>query len=427
MTQALLPVLSQPVHAVVTVPGSKSISNRALLMAALARGASKLDGLLLSDDTKACLAALSELGVSFQITAETICFNADTNLCKTGSIRDKLIFNCHDAGTVTRFLIPICAALSGRYHFYASARMMERPLAPLLQVLAAQGAAFKFLQQPMAMPFDMEAEGLLGGEVELNLSESSQFLSGLMLAAPLAAKPFVFSAKNLAEKPYIAMTASMMQRFGVGVNYLDADRLMVLPGVYQGINYQIEPDASTASYFFAAAALSGGRVQVRNLHLNSLQGDIKFLQVLARMGCQVVDEAEGISVQGPKQLQAVPELDMTGFSDTFMTVAMLAPFTEQAMTLTGLRHTRLQESDRVAAVAEGLMRLGIRVETTADSLRIHPGKISGANIDSYRDHRIAMSFALLGLKAPKVIIEGAECVSKTCPNYFELMQSMVQA
>jgi len=407
------------------VPGSKSISNRALLIAALAEGQSQLEGLLLSDDTEACLAALSQLQVKFNFNYKVLSLSAGHKFSQDPRPEHQLSFNCQDAGTVTRFLLPICAAIGGRYHFYASARMMARPLAPLLQALSRQGVKFKFLEEPWSMPLEMESKGLPGGELELNLSASSQFLSGLMLAAPYAKSPLVLKAKNLAAKPYVSMTAKMMAHFGMEVWYVDDSTLKIAPGCYRGRSYHIEPDASTASYFFAAAALTGGKVLVRNLYAQSLQGDLKFLEVLAMMGCVVQDEPEGLSVTAPMKLKALSRVDMSGFSDTFMTLAMLAPFTDAPMTLVGLRHTRLQESDRVAAVAEGLTRAGIKVETGEDQLTIYPGKIKAAVIDSHRDHRVVMSFALLGLITPGLSIAGAECVRKTCPNYFELMQALI--
>jgi 3-phosphoshikimate 1-carboxyvinyltransferase len=200
----------------------------------------------------------------------------------------------------------------------------------------------------------------------------------------------------------------------------------VQPSIYQAQNYQIEPDASTSSYFFALAALTGGSVTVANLsRKNSLQGDVKFLEVLEIMGCQVSEDNKGITVVGPEKLTAA-DIDMSGFSDTFMTIAVLAVFADKPMTLTSLSHTRLQESDRVSAIAIGLANLGIKTTTTKDSIKILPGVPKAGTVSSFNDHRIAMSLALIGVKVKGVVIDGAESVAKTCPEYFELLDEACQ-
>ena len=425
--------MQQPVDANVVIPGSKSITNRALLMAAMAEGETTLHGVLASDDTKACVAALRELGISVQwdqqkCTAVVLgCNSQFPNQCAK--------INCRDAGTLTRFIIPLCAAQAdGKFYITGSKRMCERPLAPLLKVLQQQGAEFEFLQQQYCMPLLMKSHGLKGGEVEIDISQSSQFLSGLLIAAPLAKTALTVLPQKVENKPYVKMTKEMMkdfasQRFTPHPSLPPLSSLHELGGKEPGHqlrdrNYYIEPDASTASYFFAIAALTQGRIHVPNLPRNGLQGDTKFLNLLEQMGCQVLEENNGITVTGPKKLKGLGTVSMAGFSDTFMTVAALAVFCDKPTTLTGLAHTRLQESDRVSVMAEELGKLGVKIETSEDSITIYPSQPAGTIVQGHNDHRIAMSLAVIGVKVPDIVIDGAECVAKTCPRFFEMLQSV---
>lgn len=383
------------------LPGSKSISNRALIMAALCREPSVLHNLLISDDTEACQQALEALHASKNI-------------------------DCRDAGTVARFLLPICAALGGEYYFDGSERMRERPLGPLLKILQQQRIHFEFLEVPEKMPFKMHSLGLHGGEIKVDVSDSSQFLSGLLMAGPLTKKGLkIESTRIIAEQPYVLMTLQLMKHFGIDHHYRNDFTIEVFPGVYQATQLTIEPDASTAAYFFAAAALTQRAITIMDLNDKSIQGDLRFLSILEKIGCTIKSTSNAIHVIGPASLKGLGEINMQGFTDTFMTLAVMAPFLPTPTIIRGLRHTRLQESDRVAAMAEGLSRVGIKTETTEDSLTIYPGIPHAAIIDSYRDHRIAMSFAIMGLKVSGIIIDGPECVSKTCPSFFQLLSKII--
>jgi 3-phosphoshikimate 1-carboxyvinyltransferase len=303
--------------------------------------------------------------------------------------------------------------------------MSERPIKPLLEVLKQQGVNFEFTGVENRLPFNMRTEGLLGGVVEVDIEQSSQFLSGLLMAAPFAKTPLILKSKQpLHQKSYVHMTVAMMLEFGIEVNWLDNNSLQVGNGHYQATDYQIEPDASTASYFFAMAALTCGKIHVAHLNRQSKQGDIQFLKLLEKMGCTVREEQGGLTLMGSKTLKGLGDVDMTGYSDTFMTIAALAVFAEGPTTLHGLAHTRQQESDRIAAMVDSLSRLGVKTRSTHDSLCIIPGLPYGARVSSYQDHRIAMSLSLIGLKVPGVVIEGAECVAKTCPSYFQLLKQV---
>ncbi|MFZ4077536.1 MAG: 3-phosphoshikimate 1-carboxyvinyltransferase [Legionellaceae bacterium] len=392
--------LEKPVQATLHLPGSKSITNRVLIMADLCSEISQVSNALHSDDTQTCREALKQMTTS-------------------------AVIDCQDAGTVARFLVPVCAAKGGRYVFRGSPRLCERPMGVLLRSLEQQGASFEWLANPYCLPFVMTSHGLKGGFISVNVEDSSQFLSGLLIAAPLFQQEVILQSSDaLMTLPYVQMTLHLMRAFGIHPVILDASRVLIMPTRYQAASITIEPDASTASYFFAAAALSGGRVKIMHLTSDSLQGDLKFLTCLEAMGCRIQSKSDSIEVVGPKTLQALGEVNMKGFSDTFMTLAVIAPFLPTPTTLYGLSHTRLQESDRLEAMAEGLTRVGIKTHTTQDSLTIFPGNPVGALIRSHQDHRIAMSFAMLGLRIPGMIIDDASCVSKTCPSFFDRVSSL---
>ncbi|MFT6835599.1 MAG: 3-phosphoshikimate 1-carboxyvinyltransferase, partial [Francisellaceae bacterium] len=330
-----------------------------------------------------------------------------------------------DAGTVSRFLLPACAALGGEYAFSASARMCERPMQPLLDILALQGIKFKFENMAGHLPLTFESSCLSGGTYNVSGSKSSQFLSGLLIASPYAKSTTLLNSDSTHLQPYVDMTANMMIEFGVSVDRVGNSYCIESGQAYSGRDYMLEPDVSTASYFWAVAALTEGKILVQNIKRDCLQGDIEFLNLLQKMGCKVVSNDDGIIVYGPKQLKSV-KLNMRSYSDTFMTAAVLACFAEGETCLFGLSHTRLQESDRIECIAKGLRALGANVRTDADAIYVQPGIMRGAEVSGCNDHRIAMSLALVGIKVPGVIITGADCVKKTCPDYFERMKNIVR-
>ncbi len=404
----------------VEVPGSKSITNRALLLAALADGESVLRGILAADDTLAFAGGLRDLGFS---VAEA--HGAWHVAGGAGSIpaRDADVY-CAEAGTAARFLLAAAAGGGGAYRFDAAPQLRRRPLAPLLGALRAQGA----LIEPAgaeALPLTLHARGLAGGKLCLPGDTSSQFVSALLMAAPLARTSLELTVEGLVSRPYVDMTVAMMADFGVAVSGEGHQRFVVPPAMYRGRDYIVEPDASTASYFFAAAALCG-RVLVRGLHRDRcLQGDIRFLDVLEAMGCAVVDEPAGVRVTGPGSLSGIT-VDMSDISDTFMTLAAIAPLATSPVTITGIGNVRLKESDRIKAVEDNLRRLGVRAESGTDFVRIHPGAPSGGRVDPHGDHRIAMAFSVLGLRVPGIVVEDPDCVTKTCPTFFDLWKSLEQ-
>ncbi len=419
----LISAVSAPLQARVIIPGSKSITNRALLLAALAEGVSELFDVLISTDTLAFMQALRNLGIVVQTdVAERTCIIAG---CAGHFPKQQAAVWCEDAGTVARFLTAACAASSGSYDFDGSKRLRERPIFALLKTLCAQGARV-FPDHAHQMPFTLTgADGLNGGTIQIDSHETSQFLSALLMIAPFAKHEVILKTPASVRHTYVDMTCEIMADFGVLVRRMRNGRYSVpAPQRYGARDYVIEPDLSTASYFFAAAAVTGGHITIQPIsRTGSKQGDVEFLSVLEKMGCQVEESVLGLSVHGPDMLKGI-SVNMMHFSDTFMTLAALAPFANSPTTITNIGHTRLQESNRITAMREGLESLGVKVEEGPDWLRVYPGSPRAGVINSHRDHRIAMAFSIIGLKVPGVEIDDSECVAKTCPDFFALWQAL---
>jgi 3-phosphoshikimate 1-carboxyvinyltransferase len=328
---------------------------------------------------------------------------------------------CADAGTVARFLFAICAASPGKYHFDGSARLRQRPMQGLIESVCSQGASIE-PHMALNLPLTVRgSQGFQGGTLEVDASASGQFVSALLLAAPFARTPLTINSHDVVSRPFVDMTCAMMAEFGVKVKRLHQERYLIpVPQRYVARDYVVEPDLTTAACFFAAAVVTGGEVTIQPINLNrTRQGDARFLNILQKMGCEVSEKATGLSVRAPATLRGV-SVDMRDCSDTFMAVAAIAPFATTPTTITNVGHTRLQESDRISAMCNGLRSLGVNVEEGHDWLRIQPGiPTAGGTIDAHRDHRIAMAFSVIGLRVGVTIL-GAECVSKTCPEFFTL-------
>ena len=407
--------------AVVRLPGSKSITNRALLLAGLAAGRSVLSGALEAGDTDAFAAGLRSLGVAVERRGDEVAVEGAGGSFPAAEAD---VF-CAEAGTAARFLLAAAAAGEGVYRFDAAPQLRRRPLGLLLQALRAQGARTE-PDDAGTLPLTLRAGGLAGGSLRLPGDTSSQFVSALLMAAPLGRGPLDLRVDGLVSRPYVTMTLRMMESFGAGATARSGagrsagDHFVVAPGAYAAREYDVEPDASTASYFFAAAAVTGGCVKVLGLRrAGALQGDVAFLDVLECMGCTVMDEPDGVLVAGPAALAGLT-IDMADISDTFMTLAAIAPLATSPVTITGIGNVRLKESDRIAAMEENLGRTGVTTESGPDSLRVFPAAPRGARIDPHGDHRIAMAFSVLGLRAPGMVVEDPGCVAKTCPGFFDL-------
>ncbi len=407
--------------AVVTVPGSKSLTQRALIAAALAQGTSQLLGPLASEDTHYTMEALRAMGVACD-DADPACWRVEG---KGGLIQQPQqdIFLGNN-GTATRFLTSVASLGNGTFHITGSERMAERPILPLIQALQGWQVEISSDAGTGCPPLTILAKGLAGGKTILPEGKSSQYLSSLLLVAPYAAAPAELEVQGeILSKPYVEMTLAVMADFGIRVEAAPGLNYFRIPqGKYQGRTYQIEGDASGASYFFGAAAVTGGKVTVANVPVPSLQGDAKLLPYLARMGCRIEQTAEGITVIGSQQLEGI-EVDMGDMPDVAPTLAVVAAFAEGPTVINNIAHLRIKECDRVSAVVTELRKMGAEVEEEHDRMIIH-GKAGGSNlhgarIETYNDHRMAMCFAVAGLRVPGVEITGEGCVVKSFPDFWE--------
>jgi 3-phosphoshikimate 1-carboxyvinyltransferase len=417
--------ITRPFDAVVELPGSKSYSNRALLVAALARGRSEISRALFSDDTRYMQRALEALGVRVRADEAAQSFVVDGVDGRFPATEATLEIG--NAGTAARFLTAAVALGRGTFVIDGSPAMRKRPIQPLLDGLRALGVDAESRERTGCPPVLVRAQGIAGGRARVRGDVSSQYLSALLMAAPYAARDVEIEIEgDLVSAPYVTMTLSTMQEFGVQAEREGDRRFRVASGQrYAGRRYAVEPDASGASYFFAAAAVTGSRVIVPRLGRRSAQGDLGLLDVLARMGCEVAIEADTITVQGPARLRAV-EADFTRMGDVATTLMAIAPFADGPVTVRGVAQTHYEESDRPVAAATELRRMGLHVESTWDSVTIHPGSPRPCEVQTYDDHRIAMSFAVTGLRAPGIAIANPDCVSKTFPEFFEVLAGLTK-
>ncbi|HKH11331.1 MAG TPA: 3-phosphoshikimate 1-carboxyvinyltransferase [Rubrobacter sp.] len=416
--------LGRPVDADVAVPGSKSVTNRALLVAALADGVSTIENPLFADDPYYLLESLARLG--FDVRADLGAGEVEI-AGRAGRIpRGDVEVFVGNAGTVARFLPPALALGPGPYAVDGVPRMRERPIKDLVDAMRGLGAAVGYAGAEGRFPIVVRGGGLPGGRTVVRGGGSSQFVSGLLMAAPYAERDVALEVEGRESWPYVRITLDVMRGFGADVEAEEGlGRLAVARGPYRARRFGVEPDASAASYFLALAAVTGGRVRVPNLGSGSSQGDLRFVDVLARMGCDVDLGEDHVEVRGPARLRGV-EVDMGAFSDTMMTLAAIAPFASSPTTISNVGHTRHQETDRISAVATELARLGVRVEEREDGLRVLPGPLRPAAIKTYGDHRMAMAFAVAGLAAPAptVTIQEPGCVTKTFPGYFRTLDGL---
>lgn len=420
LDQALqIPTVDGPVSGTVKLPGSKSYTNRVLPLAALASGRSTIHGVLDSDDTRYMVAALEQLGidVSADWSAETVeVSGADGSIPNPSG---ELFLG--NSGTSMRFLAAVAALGHGRYRLDGVERMRSRPVGPLLEGLQALGVNALSEAGNGCPPVVIETIGIEGGPVTMNGSLSSQYFTALAMVMPYATSPVDLRVEgDLVSKPYLDITASAMAAFGVTLNHENFERFWVTPGQrYSGREYDVEPDASSASYFFALAAVTGGSITVRGLPWTSAQGDLKFVEVLERMGC-TVERGADLTVIGPDRLSGV-DIDMNAISDTVMSLAAIAPFASGPVTIRNVEHIRHKETDRISAIATELGKMGIQIDERADGLTIHPGSPEPAVVETYDDHRMAMAFAITGTRAAGIRIQDPGCVSKTVPRFWDIL------
>lgn len=443
----LLSPIPHPLNASVRVPGSKSLTNRALLLAALAEGTTTLENALFSDDSHYFAEALVRLGFDIHRDPD----NARVTVTGLGGripAASASLF-IGNAGTAARFLSAFLTLGHGEYLLDGDARMRQRPIGDLVSALHSLGAQISPLDlnnckvlegsslntdnwslntdySKICLPIKIIASGLPGGKTRIAGDISSQFLSALLMAAPYAQSPVEIEVTTeLNSKPYVDMTLAIMQDFGVTVQRDGYNSFHITPALYSPLSaYLVESDASAASYFFAAAAVCGGTVRVENISRKSVQGDIAFLDVLEKMGCEVHETDHCILVTGHSPLRGL-DVDMRDIPDTAQTLAAIAPFASSPTRIRGIASARVKETDRIHATCVELARLGVRVEEQADGMTIYPcANIQPATIRTYNDHRMAMAFSLIGLRVPGIDIENPACVSKTFPRFFKVLEQL---
>jgi len=418
MQELAVSTISAP-DATVRVPGSKSLTNRALVCAALATGRSRLVGWLESDDTTAMIEGLGRLGVTVE--------RVDADLLVNGTGAEFAIplhpIDCRASGTTMRFLAACAALVRGRVTLDGVARMRERPIQDLADALGSLGVSVRTVAG--CPPITIQGGRLAGGRVAVDASKSSQFLSALLMVAPLAESDVEIVATQITSRPYVDLTLSVMNAFGISVELSGSDTFRIAGGQrYRPRTYAIEPDATAATYFFAAAAITGGRIRVEGLSPASAQADVRFVEVLERMGCGVERGPNWMSVRGPRYLHGV-DVDLNALPDSALTLAVVALFARGRTAIRNVPNLRLKETDRMAALQTELQKLGASVETTATDLLIDPpARVTPARIATYEDHRMAMSFAVAGLAADGIVIQNPECVSKTFPGFFEELRRL---
>ena len=494
MSQYHVRKVNKPIDGRVRVPGSKSITNRALLISALSDIRTKLQGVLFSDDTVVFTQALKDLGFPVEVNEDP-----DPDKCaitlwgdeSIKSVRDNRFHEGQDgaktdknemtgtdhipvkkgrvyvgsAGTAARFITAMLALSEGAYEIQASPQMKKRPMKPLFDALASLGAGFEYMEEEGHLPVKVtgcfagpEKEKEFPGEVFIDADQSTQFLSALLMLSPLIAerteKPFkIFVEGSRGKGSYVLMTLRVMEQFGVNVSEVPGNSggkisFVTEPGQHYRLMsadekpedslckndrsdsavYDVEPDVSAAGYFFAAAAVTGGRVLLEEVHRYSMQGDIRLLDILEKMGCEVQDTPEGIVLigAGTGKLTGI-DADMRDFSDQTMTLAAIAPFCSSEVNIRNVAHIRKQESDRIHGMVTELKKMGVEAQEREDGLLIRPAGPEGikpVTVHTYDDHRMAMAFAVTGLAADGIVIDNPECCSKTFKDYFSVLEGL---
>ena len=427
----------------VTVPGSKSMTNRVLLLAALQTGKITIDGVLFSDDSRVFLGSLQSLGFQLEIDEE----KKRVILEGCGGIIPKQETEIYvgSAGTAARFLTAMLGCSKGTYVIQASEQMKKRPMKPLFELLEQLGAKISYLEQEYYLPVritgcmhavfgvDEKENAVKKGldmqqpkYMELDISKSTQFLSAMLLISPMfpqGLKIHITSKKK--DGSYIRITRHMMEEFGAATIFDGENYIVPANAVYYRSQYTVEPDISAACYFYAAAAMTGGKALVYDVHMDNTQGDLKFLEVLKQLGCQIEETLEGITVTGPVEgkLKGI-SLNMNDFSDQTMTLAVIAPFCEGKVHIEGIGHIRLQESDRLHGIVTELTKLGVECEEEEAALTIYPAVPKAGVVKTYEDHRMAMAFSLIGLLVDGIVIDNPMCCKKTFENYFEILEEL---
>lgn len=427
---AKAPGLSRPLA--VSVPGSKSITNRALLLATLAQGTSTLRGVLFSDDSRHFLKCVQDLGFETAVDegARTVTVKGAGGAVPLSEASQHV----GSAGTAARFLTAFLGLSQGVYHMDSSEQMRRRPMAPLLDSLTELGCEVSYEGNgaegriPRSFPFTLRGHGFRKNSICVNIDESSQFLSALLIVSCLCSQDFTTAIEGAHGMAYIEMTRKMMRQFGVETLKRDERTFLTPAGQhYRALDYQIEPDVSAACYFYAMCPLLRIPVRVDDVHFDSLQGDVRFLQILEQMGCRAADTPRGILLEPSADgIFHGVTADMSACSDQAITLAAIAPFADSPTTITGIGHIRFQESDRIRAIVTELSKMGIRCDEDLSSITVYPGLPRPSLVETYDDHRMAMGFSLMGLRSPGIVIHDPGCCRKTFEDYFETLERVAE-
>lgn len=419
----------------VSVPGSKSITNRALLIAALSSGQSVLKGVLFSDDSRHFIQALIDLGFDVDVNEEdcivSIVGCGGRIPCMGRKINEKYdaIVDVGSAGTAARFLAAFLGLSKGRYKMVSSEQMKKRPMKELLIALEELGASIEYEEEPYHFPFIIGNDNITKSKVTIDVDKSSQFLSAFLITSVLFEEDLEINVAGSHGMAYVNMTIAMMEQFGVKVNRkseVGNKYEIASSSSYEPREYDIEPDLSAACYFYGMSPLLNVSSKVYGVHFDSLQGDIRFINVLEGMGCSVKEEKDGIVVYPPADgVISGGKWDLSTFSDQTLTLAAIAPFANSAVEITGVEHIRYQECDRIEAIVDNLSKLGIDCSEANGTITINPGEIKPGEIETYDDHRVAMSFSLIGLVSEGIVILNPMCCRKTFENYFTVLENSV--
>ena len=412
------------IHNLVSVPGSKSIANRALICAALANSESVIENCAPGDDTEAMIDALRILGVGVERDSDKVRISGNLDL---ENIREMQL-NAKLAGTTSRFLTALCSLRAGVTTIDGDEPLRTRPMHDLHSALRDLGAHVSSISHEGFLPVQISRGAQWQAKVAVRANMSSQFTSALMMIAPrLPSGLEIVLSQDVVSRGYIEMTVSVMRAFGANTDFSD-NQIWVSPGEYQGTSFTVEPDASSASYPLGAVAISGGSVTIVGLSRNSLQGDVEFIDLLARMGCDVSESHDGLSLSRDRErpLRGV-DVNMSQISDCVPTLAVIAMFAATPTQISGVGFIRDKESDRIGDLIGELRKLGANVSETQDGMVIKPGVLQGANLETHHDHRLAMAFALIQREVDGVIVNDPEVVSKSWPRYFDVLPSFYKS
>lgn len=417
-------IVEHPHDIITEVPGSKSITNRALLIAALAEGTSVLHGVLFSDDSRHFMQALYDLGFPIHIDEEEETVTIEGF---GGEIpNEEAEIYVGSAGTAARFLTAFLGLSKGKYRITSSEQMKKRPMKELLVALEEMGSQIEYEEEEYCFPFTIGNFECKKSKVTIDVEKSSQFLSALLISSVLLPQNFMIKVTGNHGMSYVSMTMRMMQQYGVGIE-------RTLTGAYrrrhdnrfEACEYVIEPDVSAACYFYALSPLLRVKVKVKNVHMDCLQGDIKFLKVLVRMGCKIENEEDGVLMIPPKDRFLGGSFDLSSFSDQALTLAAIAPFANSKVCMMNIGHIRYQECNRIEAIVSNLAKMGIAAVEQGNNVFILPGKPTACTIDTYEDHRVAMAFSLVGTMVDGIVIENPSCTKKTFEKYFEVLEKSI--